>query len=153
MSTSSGVDRKRLFVPAAAPLYEALSPVGYALIRVALGLILVPHGFAKLFLNDAIPTSHHFAQWGWAYPLAWAYFIGAVEFFGGLLLALGLFTRIAAAAFVVEMAVISFALLYPRWDWGRHGMEYALFMGVVALGILLAGSGRYSVDSLIGREL
>ena len=92
------IDRKALFVPAVAPLYETLAPFGYALIRAALGLILVPHGFAKLFLNDAVPTSRHFVDWGWAYPLAWAYLIGAIEFFGGLL-ALGLFTR--------EMAIIS----------------------------------------------
>lgn len=146
------VDRKKLLVPAAAPPYEALGPLGYTLIRVALGLILLPHGFAKLFLNDAVPTSRHFVQWGWAYPLAWTYFIGALEFFGGLLLALGLFTRVAAAAFVIEMSVISFAVLYPHWDWGRHGMEYTLFMGIVALGICLAGGGRYSLDRLIGRE-
>jgi putative oxidoreductase len=146
------IDRKALFVPAVAPLYEALAPFGYALIRVALGLILVPHGFAKLFLNDAVPTSRHFVHWGWAYPLAWAYFIGAIEFFGGLMLALGLFTRVAAAAVVIEMAVISFAVLYPHWDWGRHGMEYTVFMGLVALGAFLAGGGRYSLDRMIGRE-
>lgn len=151
-TSNAGIDRKALFVPAAAPLYETLVPFGYALIRVALGLILIPHGFAKLFLNDAVPTSHRFVHWGWAYPLAWAYFIGAIEFFGGLLLALGLFTRLAAAAIVIEMAVISFAVLYPHWDWGRHGMEYAVFMGVVALGVLLAGGDRYSLDRVIGRE-
>lgn len=77
------IDRKALFVPAIAPLYGALAPLGSVLIRVALGVILMPHGFAKLFLNDAVPTSRHFLHWGWAYPLAWAYFIGALEFFGG----------------------------------------------------------------------
>ncbi len=152
-ATSNGeINRKALFVPAVAPIYETLAPFGYVLIRAALGLILMPHGFAKLFLNDAVPTAHHFAQWGWAYPFAWAYFIGVIEFFGGLMLALGLFTRIVAAALVIEMAVISFALLYPHWDWGRHGMEYTLFMGVVALGLFLAGGGRYSLDRMIGRE-
>lgn len=146
------IDRKALFVPSVAPLYETLAPFSYALIRVALGLILVPHGFAKLFLNDAAPTSRHFVHWAWAYPLAWAYFIGAIEFVGGLMLALGLFTRVVAAAVVIEMAVISFAVLYPHWDWGRHGMEYTMFMGLVALSIFLAGGGRYSLDQMIGRE-
>ena len=41
------IDRKALFVPAVAPLYETLAPFGYALIRAALGLILVPHGFRQ----------------------------------------------------------------------------------------------------------
>jgi putative oxidoreductase len=149
---SAEVDRKRLYVPGAAGLYERLAPLAYPLIRIALGLILVPHGYAKLFLDDAVPASRNFANFGWAYPLAWAYFIGALEFFGGLLLAVGLFTRLVAAAFVVEMAVICFAVLYPSWSWGRRGMEYALFMGIVALAILFRGGGRYSLDHKLGRE-
>jgi putative oxidoreductase len=148
----SEIDRKRLYVPAVANLYEMLAPLAYPLIRIALGLILVPHGFAKLFLDDAVPASRNFVNFGWAYPLAWAYFIGALEFFGGLLLAVGLFTRLIAAAIVVEMAVISFAVLYPNWSWGRRGMEYALFMGIVALAILFRGGGRYSLDRKLGRE-
>lgn len=145
-------ERKRLFVPAAAPFHAALAPFGFTLIRVALGLILVPHGFAKLFQNDAVPTSRNFVHFGWSHPLVWAYAIGALEFFGGLMLAFGLFTRIIAAAFVIEMAVICFAVLYPTWSWGHHGMEYAFLMGLVALGIFLQGGGRYSLDHAIGRE-
>ncbi len=146
------VDGTRLFVPAVAGFYRAFAPLAFALIRVALGLILIPHGFVKLFGADAVPASRNFVNFGWAYPLAWAYFIGGLEFFGGILLALGLFTRIVAAAFVIEMAVISFAVLYPAWSWGKHGMEYALFMGVVALAVFLRGGGRWSLDRLIGRE-
>ena len=154
LSTASEaeIDRKRLFVPAAARFYETVAPLAYTLIRVALGLILIPHGYAKLFGADAVPASRNFVNFGWAYPLAWAYFIGAVEFFGGILLAVGLFTRIVAAAIVIEMAVISFAVLYPNWSWGRRGMEYAVFMGIVALAIFLRGGGRWSLDRLIGRE-
>ena len=50
------------------------------------------------------------------------------------------------------MAGISFGVLYPNWSWGKRGMEYALFMGIVAFAILLRGGGRYSLDRLIGRE-
>ena len=147
------VDRRRLLVPSIGGLYEALAPYSYTLIRIALGLILVPHGFNKLFLNDAVPASRNFVNFGWAYPLAWAYFIGAVEFVGGILLALGLFTRAVALAFVVEMAVISFAVLWPNWAWGQRGMEYALFMGIVALAIFLRGGGPLSIDQRLKKEL
>jgi uncharacterized membrane protein YphA (DoxX/SURF4 family) len=59
MATTSDVDvdRKALLVPAAAPLYETLAPFAYTLIRIALGLFLVPHGFAKLFQGDAVAAS------------------------------------------------------------------------------------------------
>ncbi len=146
------VDRHRLIVPGTAGLYSALAPYSFTLIRVALGLILIPHGFGKLFLNDAVPASRNFVMFGWAYPLAWAYFIGALEFCGGILLALGLFTRAVALAFTVEMAVICFGVLWPNWSWGNRGMEYALFMGVVALAIFFHGGGRLSLDNLLRRE-
>jgi putative oxidoreductase len=146
------INRDRLHVPGAAGLYETLAPLSFTLIRITLGLILIPHGYAKLFLNDAVPASRNFVNFGWAYPLAWAYFIGALEFFGGILLAVGLFTRIVAAAIAIEMAVISFAVLWPNWSWGRRGMEYALFMGIVALAIFFRGGGRWSLDRLMHKE-
>jgi putative oxidoreductase len=151
-ATSEEETGNRLFVPAAAGFYRTFAPLAYTLIRVALGLILIPHGFVKLFGADAVPTSRNFVMFGWAYPVAWAYFIGVIEFFGGILMALGLFTRVVAAAFVIEMGVISFAVLYPSWSWGKRGMEYALFMGIVALAVFLRGGGRWSLDRLIGRE-
>jgi putative oxidoreductase len=146
------VDRRRLFIPGVGGLYEALAPYSLTLIRVALGLILIPHGFGKLFLDDAVPTSRNFVMFGWAYPLAWSYFIGAVEFFGGIMLAVGLFTRAVALAFTIEMSVICFAVLWPNWSWGRRGMEYALFMGIVALGIFFHGGGRLALDNRLHKE-
>jgi putative oxidoreductase len=148
----SYVDHKKLVVPGVARLYEMLAPLSYTLIRFSLGVFLIPHGYAKLFQDDAVAASRNFVNFGWSYPLAWAYFIGALEFFGGMMLAVGLLTRIVAAAFVVEMTVISFGVLWPVWSWGRRGMEYALLMGIIALAILFRGGGRYSVDHYIGRE-
>lgn len=146
------VDPKRLYVPAAAGLYEALSPYSWTLIRVALGLILIPHGFNKLFLNDAVSTSRNFVNFGWAYPLAWAYFIGCVEFFGGILMVLGLWTRAVALAFFIQMCVIAFAVLSPRWFWGQRGMEYVVLMGVVSLAILWRGAGKLALDNVLKKE-
>jgi putative oxidoreductase len=148
----ANIDRNRLHVPGVAGLYGAFAPLSFTLIRVALGLILIPHGYGKLFLNDAVNASRNFVHFGWAYPLAWAYFIGVLEFFGGILLAVGLFTRVIAAAFVIEMSVICFAVLWPNWSWGRRGMEYALFMGIVALAIFFRGGGRWSLDNLMRKE-
>jgi putative oxidoreductase len=146
------VNRQKLYVPSVAGLYETFGPLSYTLIRVALGLILIPHGFGKLFLGDAIPASRNFVKFGWEYPLAWAYFIGALEFFGGIFLALGLWTRAVALAFTIQMAVICFAVLWPNWGWGHRGMEFALFMGVVALAIFFRGGGPYSLDNVMKKE-
>ena len=147
------VESKRLYVPAVAGLYEALAPYSYTLIRITLGLILIPHGFNKLFLGDAIVASRNFVHFGWAYPLAWAYFIGVVEFFGGILMVLGLWTRAVALAFFIQMCVIAFAVLWPHWFWGQRGMEYVVLMGIVSLAIFFRGGGRFAVDNLLKKEL
>ena len=149
---SDPINRQKLYVPAVAGLYESLAPLSYTLIRIALGLILIPHGFNKLFLADAVPASRNFVNFGWAYPMAWAYFVGAVEFFGGILLILGLWTRAAALAVTIQMGVICFAVLWPKWFWGQRGMEYALLMGIVALAIFFRGGGAYSLDEKMKKE-
>jgi putative oxidoreductase len=50
------------------------------------------------------------------------------------------------------MAVIAFGVLWPNWAWGNRGIEYALFMGVVALAILLRGGGKLSFDQAMSKE-
>jgi putative oxidoreductase len=151
-TTESDIDRNRLYVPAAGPLYTALAPYAWPMLRIALGVILITHGYPKLFLGEAHGASRNFVNFGWAYPLAWAYFIGVLEFFGGALLILGLFTRIIAAAVTIEMAVIAFAVLYPNWGWTKHGMEYVLLMGLVALALFIRGAGPLSIDSRMSKE-
>jgi putative oxidoreductase len=140
-------------VPGVGRLYAAFAPYSLTLIRIALGLILITHGFPKLFGDGAAGASRNFVNFGWAYPLAWAYFIGVLEVVGGAMLAVGFLTRAVALAFAIEMAVISFAVLWPNWGWTQRGMEYALFMGIVSLAIFFRGGERYSVDGLLAREL
>lgn len=142
----------KLVIPGLGGIYGLLSPLGYPLMRASLGLILFPHGVNKLFFNDAQNSLHNFVALGLPDPIAWAYFIGGVEFFGGAMLILGLFTRIAAAAVLIEMLVIAFGLLLPVWWWGQHGAEYNALMALIALGILFQGGGRYSVDHKLGKE-
>jgi putative oxidoreductase len=147
------IEAKKLVFPGLAGLYNSLAPLAPTLVRVSLGLILLPHGYGKLFLNDAVGASRNFVNFGWAFPLAWAYAIGVLEFFGGLMLVFGLLTRPVALAVSIQMAVISFAVLYPNWGWSQRGMEFALFMGLIAISILMAGGGRYSLDRLLRKEL
>ena len=146
------VDRQRLYVPAVAGFYETFAPLGYTLVRVALGAILIPHGFGKVFGHDAVHVAKHFVDFGWPFPLAWGYFIGVLEFFGGILLVLGLFTRAIALAFTIEMAVISFAVLGPKWGWAHHGMEYTVFMGLIAFALFLGGGGPLALDNKMAKE-
>lgn len=147
------IDAKRLYLPGLAGFYEWATPLSYALMRVALGLILMPHGAGKLFGADIPHTAQNFVKLGWPAPVALAWLVGIIEFFGGLMLAAGLFTRVVAAAIAVEMEVISFVVLWPNWEWVHRGMEYPFMMGVFAFAMALRGGGPYSLDRMLGKEL
>src|SRR3981081_180038 len=81
--------------PALRALYEPLAPYAYALMRFCVGATIVPHGYTKLFQGAVAPAAGTIAKLGLEPAIAWAYFVGAVEFFGGILLAIGLLTRLA----------------------------------------------------------
>ncbi len=145
-------------IPALTPLYTKLSHLSYPLIRVATGLILMPHGAQKLFGwfggHGFEGTGGFFAQnLGLEPGLFWAALVGGVEFFGGLFLALGLLTRPAALAVAVMMAVAVITVHLPNgFFWNAGGYEYPLLWGLIALAIVFKGGAELSLDRAIGRE-
>src|SRR5512136_99983 len=103
------IDTNRLMFPGLAGLYESLAPYSYAIIRFAAGAVVIYHGYMKLFGGFAGPVAQNvLTPLGFPAPLAWAYFLGVLELFGGALLALGLFTRPLALAFAIQFAIITY---------------------------------------------
>src|SRR6266487_1599803 len=135
-------------VPALRALYEPLAPYAYALMRFCVGATIVPHGYTKLFQGTVAPAAGMIAKLGLEPAVAWAYF------FGGILLAVGLLTRLAAAMLVVEFAVIVFAVKFAIGFFAfKGGFELELLLGLLCLAICFKGGGRLSVDHAIGKEL
>lgn len=136
--------------PALGSLYDRLSPYSYTLMRFVTGACLVPHGFQKLFMGG-LPFAGVKAL---GLPAAMAYLVGFNEFFCGLMIALGLFTRFGAAGFIIEFAVVSFAIqIKYGYFWTSKGLEFPLVIWLFAIAIFFRGGGRYSLDRVIGREL
>ena len=147
----------RLFIPALGGFYDAVSGLGYPLIRFITGLILMPHGAGKLFGwfggRGIEGTAAGFAKMGLEPALLFAYVVGATEFFGGLFLAIGLLTRPAAVGMIAIMAVAVFHVhLKNGFFWFNGGYEYPLLWGMIGIAILFRGGGALSVDRKIGRE-
>ncbi|HEV2147445.1 MAG TPA: DoxX family protein [Longimicrobiaceae bacterium] len=119
-----------------------------ALLRVAAGLLFMQHGAQKLFgaLGGAGPE-------GGAVPLVSLMGLaGVLEFFGGLLVAFGLFTRPVAFILAGQMAVAYFRAHAPQGFWPiLNGGELAALYSFVFLYLSARGGGRYSLDGLIGR--
>lgn len=148
------INSNKLIIPALGGIYEALSPFTWPMVRVTAGLLLIPHGYAKLFGGGLEGTAGFMDSLGLAPGLFWAWVVALLEFVGGIMLAAGFLTRPIAAMVVGFMAVAAF---YVHWGsgffWNQGGFEYPLFWGIVSLAILIRGGGEYSVDRKLSREL
>ena len=113
-----------------------------AVVRIAVGLLFLQHGAEKLwgFANGRV--DHNFGTLhGFAGPL---------EVAGGVLLALGMFTRSTAFVLCGEMAVAYFSRWAPRGFWPiTNGGEEAVIFCFAFLWLVTAGSGPWSVDSAL----
>ena len=79
--------------------------------------------------------------------------VGATEFFGGLLIAVGFLTRPAAVAATILLAVAVFKVHMPNGFFNMNGgYEYAMLWGFITLAVAFRGGGALSVDRAIGRE-
>jgi putative oxidoreductase len=155
------------YLPAVRRIYEPLQPYGLTILRVALGVYLMLHGYPKVFEGCTTGLAGLITKMGWPAPLLSAYLVAAAEFGGGLLIAIGFLTRLAAAAVLIEFVVIVsrlklangfFAMAPKAIQPGYPGLipggyELELLLGLLALAFVITGAGRLSVDHAIGREL
>lgn len=152
-----------LFAPVLGSLYQSLIPWAEALLRAFVGLALVPHGLRNTFglWPSTGVRSHNLAELaeqldkdGYRPGKLWAPAISLTQLVCGPLLALGLFTRLAALPIVIFLVVSNI----ERWRvggyfWNKTGLEYTLMWTLAALYFLVRGGGPLSLDHLlIGRE-
>lgn len=148
--------KTRPIIPFLAPVYAALAEPAYALTRFVAGAFLVPHGMWKLFGITGGSKEEmvaFFSRIGLEPAAILVDLVGAVEFFGGILIALGLLTRPAAVAATITTAT---AALYVHLPLGFYvepgGVEFSALWAIVLLMIAVRGGGRISLDATIGRE-
>lgn len=146
----------RRLIPALAPITDALAEPVYAIVRLVAGAFLVPHGLWKLF---GITGGTHeqmvefFAGIGLQPAEFLVYAVGAVELFGGILIALGLLTRPAALAATITTGVAAFYFHLPLGFYVEQGgAEFALLWTAVLFMIAVRGGGLFSLDRLAGVE-
>ncbi|WP_327688204.1 DoxX family protein [Streptomyces tubercidicus] len=123
---------------------------GLLLLRLTVGLILAGHGAQKLFGlfggRGLDATAQGFEALGYRPGSFFAGLAGASELLGGLGLAVGLLTPLAAAALIGVM-INAMALAAPKGLWAETGgMEYPLTVAVVALTVAATGPGRFALD-------
>ncbi|MFB7631630.1 DoxX family protein [Streptomyces sp. NPDC056149] len=126
---------------------------GLLLIRLTFGLLMAGHGSQKLFGilggKGLTATAKGFEALGYQPGKLFAVIGGLSEFLGGLGLALGLFTPLAAAALIGVMinAMASVTGAHGLWE-TEGGVEYSVCIALVALALAATGPGRLAVDRL-----
>ena len=147
------IDKQRLIVPGMAGVYQRFAPYSYAFMRFVTGAILVPHGINKVFYSTIARYSGNIGGKGIPFSEVMAYLLFFTESVGAICLAIGLFTRIAAAMIGIQMLVIVFVFQWQYgYFWTNRGYEFALLWALLCIGIFFRGGGRYSVDHYIGKE-
>ena len=98
-------------------------------------------------------------RWGWPYPVLQAWMAALTEFGGGILILIGLLSRLAALGLLSTMTVAIIKVhwtgpnvLDPAWMSMNHGWEYPGVLALLSLAILLGGPGRASLDAACCRR-
>jgi len=126
-------------------------------LRVGAGAIFVAHGAQKLF--------GWFGGYGFEATAGWMSSIGlepsllltgmagGAEFFGGLLLIVGLLVRPAALMLAITMLVAIVTVhLHNGLFMANDGYEFGLALLVISVGLMFRGAGSLSIDSLLQRR-
>lgn len=126
------------------------------ILRVMAGIIMAAHGWQKLIEFGPANFGRLLADLGVPLPVFMGYVVTFVEFIGGILLIVGLLSRLAALILAIEMVFttllvkVHVGFIAPQGS--GAGAELDLILLAAFLTILLAGPGRLALDELLGIE-
>ena len=128
--------------------------LGLLILRLVIGLTMASHGTQKLFGwfggYGLAGTGGFLEQLGFVPGRRHALFAGLAELGGGVLLALGLATPVAAML-IISVMFVAIASVHVKHGFFNHqqGYEYNLTLTTVALSIAIIGAGPVSVDAAL----
>ncbi|MBW2936789.1 DoxX family protein [Aureisphaera sp. CAU 1614] len=136
--------------------------IGFSIARLTLGLVIFPHGAQKLLgifggYGYSATMESFTAQMG--LPSIVAFSIIIIEFFGSISLILGLISRFWALSLTGMFIGIIYTTqlehgFFMNWynNQAGEGFEYSLLVIGLALSIVVNGSGKWSIDTLISKK-
>lgn len=126
---------------------EKLKPLALLLLRLALAVVFVYHGYPKLF-GHTQQTMQGFQHSG--FPAYFAYIAGILEVFGGIALALGLFSRIAGLLLAGEMLIAAAKVHLPQGPITMvKNYEFPMVLAAACFVVATVGAGLISIDHAI----
>jgi putative oxidoreductase len=125
---------------------DRLQPLALFVMRLTLGVIMVVHGYQKVFGG-----LHHHAQFVSSLGIpAWLGYVSSfTEFLGGLMVLAGFFTRFAAFAICIDLAVAIWKVHWHNGLTGNGGFEFPLAAAALAFALIFFGAGPISLDHIL----
>jgi putative oxidoreductase len=128
---------------------EKVKPLALLLLRAGLGVIFVHAGYPKLFATSQ-QMLESFASLG--FPSWMVYVAGVVELFGGALLLVGLFTRVAGLLLAGQMAIAIWTAHLGKGILAVNEYQFPLALALAAFVLATTGAGMISLDYAIYRD-
>ncbi len=122
----------------------ALASLGLLWLRVLVGAGIAYHGYGKVFGGQIVQLNQGVANMGFPMPEFFAWLSALTEFGGGILIAIGLATRLASLFLFINMSVAAFI---AHGDDPFQRKELALAYWTIAGALVMLGGGQYSVDA------
>jgi putative oxidoreductase len=124
--------------------------LGALVMRLVLGIIMVRHGYDKIVPSGALYNFSHMVT-RLHLPVWLGYVAAFTEFFGGMLLIIGLLTRFAALMTAIEMAVAILKIHLHGGLMGPNSFAFPLALFSIALMLSFTGCGLLGLDDFVGR--
>jgi putative oxidoreductase len=144
-------------------LFRTNASVTSLIARVALGIVMFPHGAQKAlgwFGGYGFNGTMHFFTAQMHIPVLFAFLAITAEFAGSIGLITGLLSRISAFGVAVNMLVATILVhatngFFMNWYGNQkgEGFEYHLLTFGLALVVIIAGGGKWSIDGWLARRL
>ena len=140
-------------------IFAPYSDFGLLILRLALGIVMIAHGWPKLNPNGPMKGPAGFAGWlkqmHVPMPVFFAWAIALLETVGAVLFILGLVTRVLSIGFAIDMFVAITVALRPMGAKftsmeGGPKWEFEFLLLAVALALVFTGAGSMALDPLLG---
>jgi putative oxidoreductase len=135
-------------------LFAPFAGVGELILRLALGLIFLPHGLPKL--RSPAETAGLVGRIGMPAPSLFAWLVALLESVGAVLLIVGLLTRFVALGLAVDMlvAIVAVRIRMSKAPFTStpqaQGWEFEFALMAIALALVFMGGGRLALDRYLG---
>jgi putative oxidoreductase len=124
--------------------------LGALVMRLVVGVVMVAHGYTKIIPTGSLYNFSHMVV-HMHLPVWLGYVSAFTEFFGGMLLIVGLFTRVAAFMTAIDMAVAIVKVHLHGGLMGPNSFAFPLALFAICLMLVFTGCGWLGLDDFVGR--